>query len=341
MNETKQLYQRALDKMIANRDRAVNGGRNCVPTSFNRFSRFWPGVEKGRYYIVTAGPGVGKSKFTKKMFVFDVVDQIITHPEWGIDLHIKYFCLEESKVNFMQTLMSYKMYNEQRDRVSVTEMNSVGIVAEEDVIVKMRGWNEYWRKFESIVDVIDDIRHPTGIFKHTEKWLLEHGHWVKAKREFMNNTTGIKYNKEVNDYYVPNHPDRYTIVVVDHISLISTEKGSPTLRDAIGKLSSDYFLQLRDKFNCSIVNVQQQAAETEKQQFNYKGQSIESKLEPTLAGLGDNKTTARDADVIFGIFAPDRYEIRRHLEYDVTLLQDHYRSLKILKYRDGMSNVRI
>ena len=335
------IHERAIDKMAANRQRKLDGGVNCIQNSYERFSNFWPGVEKGQYYIVTASSGVGKSKFAKKTFVFDVVDQVMNHPEWNIDLHIKYFCLEESKVNFIQSLMSYKMYQESRTRVSVTEMNSIGSIADEEVIIHARKWTDYWKKFEQIVDVIDDIRHPTGIFKHTEKWLLEHGNWVMTDREFTNNETQTKYTKQVRDYYVPNHPDRYTIIVVDHISLISTEKGSETLHAAITKLSSDYFLQLRDKYNCSVVNVQQQAADTEKQQFNYKGQSIESKLEPALAGLGDNKLTARDADVAFGLFAPDRYEINKHMSYDVTRLQDHYRSLKILKYRDGISNVKV
>lgn len=341
MSEIKQLHERAIEKMSANRQRALDGGVNCIGNSFERFSNYWPGVEKGRYYIVTASSGVGKSKFAKKMFVFDTVDQVLAHPEWNIDLHIKYYCLEESKVNFMQTLMSYKMYQKDRTRVSVTEMNSIGTIADESFIEETKKWHRYWAKFEQMVDIIDDIRHPTGIFKHAEEWLLKNGHWAFTEREFTNNENGAKYNKQVRDYYIPNHPDRYTIIVVDHISLISTEKGSETLHAAINKLSSEYFLYLRDKYNCSIVNVQQQAADTEKQQFNYKGQSVEAKLEPTLAGLGDNKLTQRDADVAFGLFAPDRYEIEKHMSYNVALMEDHYRSLKILKYRDGIANVRV
>jgi len=233
------------------------------------------------------------------------------------------------------------MYQHEKNRVSVTEMKSIGTVADESVIDTAQKWADYWRRFEQIVDVVDDIRHPTGIFKHTEGWLIENGDWSMTDREFTNNETHERYMRKVRDYYVPNHPDRYVIVVVDHISLISTEKGSETLHQAITKLSSDYFLQSRDKYNCSIVNVQQQAADTEKQQFNFKGQSVEAKLEPTLAGLGDNKLTARDADVAFGLFAPDRYEIEKHMGYEVSRLQDHYRALKILKYRDGISNIRL
>lgn len=342
--EESSLYKRAIEKMSFNQHKAQNGGVNSIPTSFERFSRYWSGVEKGKYYIETASSGVGKSKFAKKVFVFDVVDQVMNHPEWGIDLHIKYYCLEESKVNFIQSLMSYKMYHEDRQRTSVTQMNSIDGIVSDSIISTAKEWSQYWERFEQMVEVIDDIRHPTGIFKHTEDWLLNHGKWAMIDKEFTKNETGEVYTKKVKDYYIPDHPDRYVGVVVDHISLISTEKddGVPmNLHQSISKLSSSYFLQLRDNYNCYVVNVQQQMAAQEQQQFTYKGQNIESKLEPTMNGLADNKLTARDADIIFGLFAPDRYEIPEHSGYNVAKLQDHYRSWKILKFRDGVSNVKV
>ena len=89
-----------------------------------------------------------------------------------------------------------------------------------------------------------------------------------------------------------------------------------------------------------MLNVQQQAGDQEKQQYTNRGASIEAKVEPTLAGLGDCKLTARDADVVFGLFAPDRYEISNHRHYNVEKLEDHYRSLSVLKHRDGISNIK-
>ncbi len=238
----------------------------------------------------------GKSKWSKKTFVFDTVDFVMQNPEANIDLKIFYFCLEESKVNFIQSLMSYQLYDKETIRRSVPQLNSIGEIAEQGDIKKIKQWTQYWEAFEDYVDVIDDIRHPTGIFKYVEKWLLKNGEWImrEYKHEYEDGTYDIRERK---DYYVPNHPDRYTIIVVDHISLISQEKQDDrmlSLHQSISKLSSTYFLQLRDAYNCSIVNVQQQAAASEKQQWSYKGQSIDSKVEPSLADLGDNKLTQRD-----------------------------------------------
>ena len=111
--------------------------------------------------------------------------------------------------------------------------------------------------------------------------------------------------------------------------------------ETMGKFSAEYCLRIRDDYGYSVINVQQQAADKERQEFTYKGQSIESKLEPSLDGLGDNKMTQRDADVVLGLFAPDRYEIKLHRGYNIIKWQDSYRSLIVLKNRDGTPNARV
>jgi hypothetical protein len=99
----------------------------------------------------------------------------------------------------------------------------------------------------------------------------------------------------------------------------------------ISKYSNKYCLHFRDKFGFTVVNIQQQASDKEQVEYNYKGVSIEEKLEPSLDGLGDNKTTQRDANIIFGLFAPNRYNISRHNGYETSFFKDKYRSLSILK----------
>lgn len=53
------------------------------------------------------------------------------------------------------------------------------------------------------------------------------------------------------------------------------------------------------------------------------------------------KLTQRDCDIALGLFAPERFELDNYKGYDIVKLQDHFRSLKILKYRNGIANVRI
>lgn len=60
-----------------------------------------------------------------------------------------------------------------------------------------------------------------------------------------------------------------------------------------------------------------------------------NKLKPTLDGLGDNKMTARDANIILGLFSPFRHEIREYLNYDIHAFRDNIRFLEILGGREG------
>ena len=144
--------------------------------------------------------------------------------------------------------------------------------------------------------------------------------------------------------YKKHDPKHYVIMLVDHISLLETEMDGPTMLtqwQAMHKFSSKYCLHIRDKFGFIPVVVQQQASDKERIEVNYKGSTVEQKLEPSLDALGDNKTTQRDANVVLGLFAPNRYSIQEHRGYDMGFFKDRYRSLSILKDRDGTANKKV
>ena len=52
-------------------------------------------------------------------------------------------------------------------------------------------------------------------------------------------------------------------------------------------------------------------------------------------GLGDNKTTQRDFNLILGLHSPFRYGIPTHFDYDITFFKDNIRFLEILGGREG------
>ena len=74
---------------------------------------------------------------------------------------------------------------------------------------------------------------------------------------------------------------------------------------------------------------------------NFQGENLAQKLEPSLDGLGDNKTVARDVNIALGLFAPNRYKIKEHNGYDVNKFKDRYRSMNIMKSRDGVANKKL
>lgn len=325
------------------------GYYNCIPfTGMERLERFIPGIEQDTYYLLTASSGVGKSKLARALFIHNPYQYIKNNPDTDVKLTIKYFSLEESKKKIILSEISKYLHSRYGIIISIKQLQSRGRfnTISQDILDKIKEAEEYVNEFLEIVDIVDYIRNPTGIYKYMRNFAMEIGNYYdKDHRPFTEQEKddvkkGINETYKKISYYKKDHDKHYVIVLTDHISLLSTEDGM-TLWGTMGKYSSDYCLRMRDKFGFIPVNVQQQASAKEQVQYNYKGNSIEEKLEPSLEGLGDNKTTQRDANVVLGLFAPDRYSIETHNGYDVSFFRDRYRSMSILKDRDGTSNKKL
>jgi hypothetical protein len=252
-----------------------------------------------------------------------------------IKLKIFYFTLEMSKEEKMLSAFSHILYMKEGIRVTPTQLKSTRRDAplSEEVIKIILKYEEYFQKIEEIVEFIDDIRNPTGIYKFVRGYAHSNGTQHKKVVDFKNKRTGEVEKKEIDDWYEPNDPDEYVMVLIDHISLISPEtlEGKKlSLHESIAKLSSNYLITLRNKYNYIPVVIQQQASSQESVE-NMK----HNRLKPTLDGLGDNKTTQRDANVVLGLFSPFRHEIKAYHNYDVTLFKDNIRFLEVLASREG------
>lgn len=240
----------------------------------------------------------------------------------------------------MLGLISNRLYTEYNISISVIDLQSFTERLSPFIIKKIEECKEYFSDFEKYIEVIDTIYNPTGIYKYVRKYATDNGtHHYRTLNIDGKDT-------KIYDYYEPNDEKEFVIVVTDHVSLLQEEKNYITgmmmnKHQTISKWSADYCRkQISKNFKYTVVNVQQQEAAKEKQEY-YRGGSIESKLEPSLDGLADNKLTQRDALIVLGLFAPDRYEIKKHLNYEIVKLKDNYRSLKILKNRLGRPNLKL
>lgn len=266
--------------------------------------------------------------------MYNTIQQVIDN-NLNIRLKIFYFTLEMSKEEKMLSAFSNILYVKEGVRIAPKDLRStkadkVLSIENLELIVK---YKPYFDKIEEIVEFIDDIRNPFGIYDFMREYAKNNGVQHKKTITFINNKTNESYDKEVDDYYEPHDPDEYVICLIDHISLITTdsENGQKmSLRDSMVKLSSDYLIKIRNKYNYIPVVIQQQAAAQESLD-NFKA----NKLKPSLDGLGDSKLTQRDANVIFGLFSPFRHEIKEYMGYDTTFFKDNIRFLEIIGGREG------
>jgi hypothetical protein len=331
------LFDRVINDIEVNRNRKLSGLDNCIPWGLPRFEALGnPGIQQGRYYNITANSKVGKTQITDWLFLYNAFN-FIKQSNSNIKLRIFYFSLEMSKEEKLRQALSNKLYLDSKGtvRITPTKLRSIGKndILPEEILTHVKTFGEYFDEFEEIITYIDDIRNPYGIYKFVREYAQKNGtqHKKTITFESKDPTNGeiTRMEKEVDDYYVPHNPDEYVIVIVDHAKLLQPEHGQD-LRDAIGKMSSEYNIMMRNKWNYIPVLIQQQASSQE---------SIENakfdKLRPTLDGLGDNKTTQQDANIILGLFSPFRHKISTYENYNITKFKDHIRFLEILGGREG------
>lgn len=328
------IFNRAIQRIEENSNKKYN----CIPWGLERFEEVLPGIMQRKYYIVTASTGVSKTQFTDEFFMYRPIEFVL-NTETDIKVKIFYYSLEVDKESKIIQGIARKLYRDYKMIVPfnrILSMNKSRVSQEEFELIKQT--KEYFEKLEDFVYIYDEHINPYGIYKRLHDYAETHGKIVKKKINKKVVTASGKvetHEEEVFDYYVPNNPNEYVIIVVDHISLLSPELGL-SIKGTIEKHSNN-MITLRNKFGYTAVVVQQQMAAQEELEF-HKGRTIESKLIPSLLGLAESKLTGRDADVVLGLFSPSRHEITDFRGYNIGKLQDNYRSLHVLKYRSGSPN---
>jgi len=334
MTENSSLFKRALRRIEENRNREFN----CLSfeTLFPKFSEYLPGIMQKTSYLLTASSKVGKTQIADTMFLYHPYDFIRSHPDSDIKVKIFYFSLEMDLESKITAGISKHIFEKSRLIVPVNQILSMNRKHRltDDVYQKILEAEDYFEQLEDILIISDAQQNPTGIYKQMYKYALDNGKITYKKVKLKDPETGEESIKEVFDYYTPNNPNEYVIILTDHLAELNCEQGKD-IKWNIEK-HSDYGRILRNMFGYIPVDVQQQAASQESLD-KFKA----NKLEPSIEGLGETKLTARKANVILGLFSPAIHEIPRYKNYNIERLNDNFRNLSIIRQRNGVSGVNV
>lgn len=278
----------------------------------------------------------GKSQLANFLYVFQPIDYLFEHPECNLDIKIFYFSLEISKETIMRQAMSYRLFSKYGVVISPQKLLSVytNYILDdsiEELLAREKPWFDF---FESKIDLQDEIRGATAIYKYMETYFEANGLWTFKQVKFGDEVRTIR------DKYITSNPNLIVEVMTDHLGLLPGE-GQLDQRETIGRFSSDYSLKMRDKYKACVVHIQQQALVGSQQQFTNSGKSIIEKLKPEVGNLANNKEVSRDANLMIGLFAPNKYGFETYKDYDLSRLKDNHRELIIMLNRDGISSASI
>lgn len=253
--------------------------------------------------------------------------------------------LEDTKEMFIDRLYSmlfYEMFGIVVDADELHSRNQTPI--SDDILSKL---DIVGKEIEIILEdceIIDSVYNPTGLYKWAREISNSLGkHHTKTIN--ISDESGNAAPKTVYSHYEQHDASTQVLMIVDNLNNLSPENQGGRLlteRETINMWSRTYCrLQITKHWKWSVINIIQQASDSEKLQFDFRGNSIIEKVKPSLDGLGNSKECQRDHFLVLGVFAPNRYGISSYSNYNIARLKDNFRSLIILKSNLSSTNIEI
>ena len=231
--------------------------------------------------------------------------------------------------------MSYLLYTMSGSSIRISPQNLRSTNENEpldDKILELLQSEEYSKILNYFLECVHFYvdTNPTGIYNTCKEFIQTRGETIYKDIPIKDAITGQTKMVKGFNYFKPHKENEYNLIYIDHISLISTEKGMD-LRESINKLS-EYLVMLRNRYNFTPIVIQQQV-------FNETIDAFKiGKLKPTVTGLSDSKYVARDANLVLSLFTPYNYELRDYMGYDITKFKKNITFLEVLVNRNGESN---
>lgn len=334
------LYKKVLEDIKSNKIIKEAGGHIGIEVPFPRLSQHIPLIDKGMSIGILAGSGVGKSRFCRYMYIYTPYK---FYKKTGYKVKIFYYPLEDNKEKVYRNCICNYLFEECGIIISPEELASKKRPLPDFVLEKIEEAEEYFKEFESIVKFVDGVNTPKGIYEVARQHALKTG--TVEIRKVLD-----EYGKEVEEKYYKS--DVHTIILIDNLSNLDAdpEDDIKSEREAMIRLAKYYVREKMVNFlNFTVVQVLQMDFASERQQFSHSGMSIISKLEPSLAGIGEAKVISRYMHLILGIFDPSRFELitypipsRQDPEncYRIDILGNKFRAIKVLKNNDGEAGRR-
>ena len=323
------LVERVINQLKERRENILSGHINCLPTPFRRFKKDFIGIEQASQIIITSYTKGGKTQLTL-FLLFEALLYIYKNQDKA-RLKIFYFLLEETPEGITNRFMSYLLFKIDKIKISPKDLRSTDNEnpLPEEILNKFNEspYKELLAFFEQTF-IFSSTDTAMGIYTECQRYAEQNGtityNYYKYKDEF-----GVEQEGKNFEYYTPNDPFEYRIVVIDHISLLRPKTGE-TLKGAVDDLSKNCAKYLRNRYKFTPIIIQQQNVNKESNESVKLG-----RVRPDKNGLSDSSYTANDCNILLGLFSPNKFELQEYLGYDVRILKDHLRFLEVVAARDG------
>lgn len=308
-------------------ERGILGKTSGLKMGFHRLNKYI-GIRKRMYTLIAGSTGSGKSAFLHNAYILNPFEFSVSKQNTQkIGFKAILFSMERSKLYIITKWISRRIFLDHGVMIPVSKL--LGWWDEKLTPTDFAYFNMYEEYIDTLlksVDIIEGPQNPTGIYKYVKRYAESVGR-IEEKSEFEK-------------IYIPNDEDLITVVAVDHLGLMKSEKGMTSRKEAIDK-TSEYLQIFRDQYGFSPVPVSQ----LNRNLGNPIYQKMES-FEPNLDDLKESGNPAEAADVVLSLFDPLRFKTN-DASYDANKFLNEatgaktFRSVKILKSSFSEDSIRI
>ena len=351
--------------------RGLNFG---LPTGLNNLDIAIGGVQKAAIYTVAAAPKVGKSSLVNYSFLLSPYLHYLEVLKEGnpdnLEIEWIYFSFEMSRLKlefkfvafFMDRDYDIKTFNwkdevyplssnyiegKMRDNdktpiIPSEEHQRIVLEIYKERIIPLFG--EYDKKGLKIkngmIDFIEKRENPTGLRNQIGDYTSKNGTWIKSKYWVTigkdNNGQDIKEQREKRESWTPHNPNKYTIIITDHMRKIPRERGFDE-RQTINKMV-EYQVEFRNWCSFTfvdIIHLNRNMNDTNRLKYNSE---FIYPLGDDIKGSGN---LSEESDYIFTMMNPndERYNLSKHFGLQIkTTSNDEiypgYVSIHLVESRD-------
>lgn len=325
------------DRFLYQLKRGMQGHNVGLENGLTNINKYIYGTHKGRYYLIGAESGVGKTTIGDFMYVLKAWESA---KKMGRKIKIFYFSFEIGKTEKLYRWVSYYIFHKFQVQLPSDYLQGRihgNLPSKEHQRLILIGYAAVLEMMKDVT-IVEDVLHPTKIFEAmVEEHFAKHGKVERAEvsaEELKKHPNKKGYVKA----YTEDDPDLITLMVVDHAALTGTEMGLDT-KGIMDKLSK-YVIVLRNVFHCTAVIIQQFSTSMMETYRGAFGKKTEGSIAPQRLDFGDSKATFRDADVVLGGVKPQK-DMQSFHGYNLDSgegLGDYFVAWYLMKNRYGPAN---
>lgn len=321
-------------KILKNHEDFVQGKINYLPfKKLGKFTDYFPGFMRGEVTGLTGTPASSKTSLLKHWVVHQGIEWAIKEKK---NYHVIYIGLEESAQQFQYSMLSYQGYVKHGLQYNIKDFESIGRTIDKKDIPLLEDTEKRVEKMLPYISYHTNVYNSYGIWKIVRDFAQKRGTF------YLKDVPVTSFDKDSSwDHYVPNDPDEFVVVVIDHLLLIRHQQNEKDQAEAIWNTVEFQRSYSVNKLNYSVVCIHHQNADSENQDSRKEGSIL-----PTENGLAVNKQVARSYFNLLGVANPNKanqgsvtQNIRLWDGHNLGVFKNYIRTLNILKSRFGETNV--